>query len=184
VPNPALTSPATLAMFEFVGKLMGIALRMKSFLPFRFPSMVRALVCTLAVPLLCPCCALVLCACCALAVPFLCPCCALDARLLRACCALSSSAVLYPVLPPCEAPCRPLSLPVVLRDHWIPPVMKCRSHSSNPPPSVPITMFGADLEAVGAPGPRVVGSGCRGCELRSVPVPPQGSRGVARGACV
>ena len=54
VPNPALTSPATLAMFEFVGKLMGIALRMKSFLPFRFPSMVRALVCTLAVPLLCP----------------------------------------------------------------------------------------------------------------------------------
>ncbi len=41
IPNPALTSPATLAMFEYIGKIMGIAIRQKSFLPFRFPSIVR-----------------------------------------------------------------------------------------------------------------------------------------------
>ena len=40
IPNPTMTSPQALGMFEFIGKLMGISIRHKMYLPFRFPSMV------------------------------------------------------------------------------------------------------------------------------------------------
>jgi E3 ubiquitin-protein ligase HERC1 len=40
LPNPAHTSPRALAMFSFLGKLMGISLRHKHYLPFQFPPMV------------------------------------------------------------------------------------------------------------------------------------------------
>jgi hypothetical protein len=41
VPNPKHTSPQALAMFEFVGRLMGIVLRHKNYLPFELPPLVR-----------------------------------------------------------------------------------------------------------------------------------------------
>lgn len=41
VPNPRHTSPQALQMYEFVGRLMGVVLRHKSYLPFEFPPMVR-----------------------------------------------------------------------------------------------------------------------------------------------
>ena len=41
VPNPTASSPQALAMFEFVGRLMGIVLRHKFYLPFELPAMVR-----------------------------------------------------------------------------------------------------------------------------------------------
>ncbi|CAE7873681.1 HERC1, partial [Symbiodinium sp. KB8] len=37
VPNPAATAPRAIQMFEFVGKLMGLAIRQKTFLPFSLP---------------------------------------------------------------------------------------------------------------------------------------------------
>ena len=40
LPNGAATSPLAIAMFEFVGKLMGVSLRTKATLPFNFPSLV------------------------------------------------------------------------------------------------------------------------------------------------
>ena len=40
VPNPRHTSPQALGMFEFVGKLMGIVLRHRNFLPFELPPLV------------------------------------------------------------------------------------------------------------------------------------------------
>ncbi len=40
IPNPRHTSVISTAMFEFVGKLMGLSLRFKQALPFTFPSMV------------------------------------------------------------------------------------------------------------------------------------------------
>ncbi len=43
VPNPTASSPQALAMFEFVGRLMGIVLRHKFYLPFELPAMVRVL---------------------------------------------------------------------------------------------------------------------------------------------
>ena len=42
LPNPKHTSPRTLGMYEFVGKLMGMSLRLKLCLPFEFPSFVSA----------------------------------------------------------------------------------------------------------------------------------------------
>ena len=41
VPNPKASSPQALAMFEFVGRLMGISLRHKFYLPFELAPMVR-----------------------------------------------------------------------------------------------------------------------------------------------
>ena len=40
VPNPAKTKPLHLALFGFVGKLMGLALRSGAALPFHFPPLV------------------------------------------------------------------------------------------------------------------------------------------------
>ena len=40
VPNPKYNSPHAMQLFEFVGKLMGIAMRTRNFMPFRFPSIV------------------------------------------------------------------------------------------------------------------------------------------------
>lgn len=40
VPNPRHTTPQALAMFEFVGRLLGIVLRHKHYLPFEFPPLV------------------------------------------------------------------------------------------------------------------------------------------------
>jgi hypothetical protein len=40
VPNPRFTSAADLSMFEFVGRLMGVGMRLGFPLPFRFPSVV------------------------------------------------------------------------------------------------------------------------------------------------
>ena len=40
VPNPKYNSPHAMQLFEFVGKLMGIAKRTRNFMPFRFPSIV------------------------------------------------------------------------------------------------------------------------------------------------
>ncbi len=40
VPNPRHTSPQALAMYEFVGRLMGVVLRHKAYLPFEFPPIV------------------------------------------------------------------------------------------------------------------------------------------------
>jgi hypothetical protein len=40
MPNPALTSPTAISMFEFVGQLLGYALRSQAALPFAFPSLV------------------------------------------------------------------------------------------------------------------------------------------------
>lgn len=40
LPNPRHTSPRTMAMFEFVGKLMAMSLRFKLCLPFELPSLV------------------------------------------------------------------------------------------------------------------------------------------------
>ena len=41
VPNPRHTSPLTLRMFEFVGKIVGIALRHRNYIPFEFAPIVR-----------------------------------------------------------------------------------------------------------------------------------------------
>jgi hypothetical protein len=38
IPNPAMTTPLALGMFEFLGKLMGMSIRNRMNLPFRFPS--------------------------------------------------------------------------------------------------------------------------------------------------
>ena len=40
VPNPVLTDPLSLKMFEFIGKLMGMSLRVQSCLPFEFVPLV------------------------------------------------------------------------------------------------------------------------------------------------
>ena len=40
VPNPRHTSPRTLQMFEFLGKLIGLSMRQKLYLPFALPSIV------------------------------------------------------------------------------------------------------------------------------------------------
>ena len=40
IPNPIHTSPRTVQMFEFLGKLMGISMRHKLYLPFELPSLV------------------------------------------------------------------------------------------------------------------------------------------------
>ena len=41
VPNPRHTSPLALSMFDFVGRLIGIVLRHKNYLPFELPPLVR-----------------------------------------------------------------------------------------------------------------------------------------------
>ncbi len=40
LPNPAAVSPLHIQMFEYVGKLLGIAIRTKNPLPFSLPSLV------------------------------------------------------------------------------------------------------------------------------------------------
>ena len=37
IPNPSFTSPIQLSMFSFLGKLMGVQLRLKSTFPLKFP---------------------------------------------------------------------------------------------------------------------------------------------------
>jgi hypothetical protein len=47
IPNPAANSPSHLSQFEFIGKLIGIAIRTKNSLDLSFPSIVwKALVCS------------------------------------------------------------------------------------------------------------------------------------------
>lgn len=40
VPNPHHTTPRTIEMFEFLGKLIGISMRFKMYLPFELPALV------------------------------------------------------------------------------------------------------------------------------------------------
>lgn len=40
VPNPSFTDPLSIQMFEFIGRLMGMSLRVKLCLPFEFPSLI------------------------------------------------------------------------------------------------------------------------------------------------
>jgi hypothetical protein len=51
--NPAATSPLHLAMFEFVGVLMGVACRTRFPLPLYLPALVRPL-CSVEPPLTAP----------------------------------------------------------------------------------------------------------------------------------
>ena len=44
IPNPAQSSPLVLRMFEFVGKLMGIAIRTKNYLVFKYAPMIWKLI--------------------------------------------------------------------------------------------------------------------------------------------
>lgn len=47
IPNPSITSPTKLLQFEFIGKLIGIAIRTKSVLDLNFPSIIwKPLVCS------------------------------------------------------------------------------------------------------------------------------------------
>jgi hypothetical protein len=43
-----MTTPLALGMFEFLGKLMGMSIRNRMNLPFRFPSIVRTGMCFFA----------------------------------------------------------------------------------------------------------------------------------------
>ena len=40
IPNPSFTDPLSIQMFEFIGRLMGMSLRVKLCLPFEFPSLI------------------------------------------------------------------------------------------------------------------------------------------------